>query len=284
MAFCTVCGASVNGAFCSQCGTPSAAGQASAAPPPNAAPPVSAAPPAGFAAAPATAMPPAGPRKTSPIVWVLVALGGLFLLGIIGVIGVGALVVHKAHQSGFSADLLRRNPAAAVARMALIGNKDVEIVSEDDKAGNITVRDRHTGKTVTMAFDQVKNGIRFSGEDENGKTAVVEFGAGTGKLPSWIPSYPGSDPKASFSASGTSNDGSGAGGNYTFTTNDDPTKVLSFYQDKVKDLHMIVKLTTLGTEGGTIIATEDPDRRMLTVVVGRGTGETTVNVTYGEKR
>ena len=222
-------------------------------------------------------------RKTSPLVWILVALGGLILLCVLGAFAIGAFFVHKAHQAGLDTDLIRRNPAAAVARMAAMANRDVEIVGEDDRGGTITLRDRHTGKTVTMSFDQVKSGFRISADGDDGKTAVMEFGGGPGKLPRWIPSYPGSDAKGTLSVRGSGNDGDGQGGNYTFTTPDDPSKVIAFYEEKVKDLHMTVKLNANGSDGGTMIATEDPERRMLTVLVGRNGGETTVNVTYAEK-
>lgn len=274
MAFCTNCGANVTGAFCSQCGTPaSAAGQAAPA-----------APAAGPIPAAAMPMPSPGARRTHPIVWVLVALAGVFLLFVIGGIAISALVIHKAHQAGLDTDLMRRNPAAAVARMAAMANRNVEILGEDDRNGTITLRDRHTGKTVTMSFDQVKNGIRFTADDDNGKTAELQIGGGAAKLPLWVPKYPGSDEQATFSVKGSDENGAGQGGNYTFTTTDSPSQVMSFYQDKVRDLRMETKVTASTGDGGTIVATEEPGTRTLTVVVGRDAAHTTVNVTYADKR
>ena len=71
MAFCTNCGAEVTGAFCKQCGTPVSAASAAPAPVFTAQPAAVAAPVAG--AAPVQ-------RKTSPLVWVLVIILGLFVL------------------------------------------------------------------------------------------------------------------------------------------------------------------------------------------------------------
>jgi hypothetical protein len=274
MAFCTSCGATVTGAFCNQCGTPASA---AAAPPPGAMPP---------GPIPPGAMPPpvVVARKTHPIVWVLVALAGVFVLFIVGMIGVSALVFHKARQAGLDTDMIRRNPAAAIARMAAMANKDVEIVNEDDRTGNMTLRDRRTGKTVTMSFDQMKHGIRFSADDDNGKTAVMEFGGGTAKLPMWVPNYPGTTGQATFSVRGSDNNGDAQGGNYTFTTDDSPSKVMSFYQDKTKEAGMKVNVTASTSEGGMIVATEESNRRSLTVVVGSDSSKTTVNVTYADKR
>jgi hypothetical protein len=287
MAFCTKCGATMSGAFCNQCGTPASAASPAAAVPPGVPP----GPPPPYAAAPPydasmQAMPPAPPpRKTHPIIWVLVALAGLFILFIIGVVGVSALVVHKARQAGLSTELMRRNPAAAMARMAAMANKDVEIVSEDDNSGTITVRNRKDGKLMTMSFDQAKNGFSIRADGDDGKTAEMHFGGGgDAKLPSWVPEYPGSKVQANFTASGTDSNGVGAGGNYTFTTSDSTAHVMSYYQDKTKDLGMKVKLNATTEQGGTVIAADESDRRTLTVIVGTSDGQTTVNVTYAEKR
>src|ERR1035441_10087933 len=75
MAFCTGCGATVQGAFCQQCGTPQSATAAQPAAP-------QAMPPAAPQAAYAGAAPVKG--KISPIVWILLAVVGNIVLGIVG--------------------------------------------------------------------------------------------------------------------------------------------------------------------------------------------------------
>ncbi|HUB78477.1 MAG TPA: zinc ribbon domain-containing protein [Bryobacteraceae bacterium] len=227
MAFCTNCGAEVAGAFCSQCGTPVASASASAPPPP---------PPPAPASYPQMAAPGAPPpvRRTSPIVWVLVIVLGLFVLGGISVAAFVAFIGHRLHQAGVS-------------------------------------------------FDRNGNGaITLHARDRNGN-AVMEIG-GKGKLPSWVPVYPGSESRATFSIRGTGSDG-GEGGNFTFTTPDDPDRVKTFYSDKIRDLGMKVNVDTSTPEGGMIVAAEEgADQRSLSIVVGGGhSGETTVNVTYGRK-
>lgn len=267
MPFCTKCGASVAGAFCSQCGTPTPA--ASGSPSPAAPTPPAAAGPL--------------PRKTSPLVWVLVAVFGVLLLGGLAVAGFTFFVVHKARQAGISSDLFQRNPAAATARILAAANPDIEIVSEDDGAGTVTVRDRNTGKTTTWNLDQAKRGkFTITTEEEDGKNATVEFGPGSSAhLPAWLPSYPGATVQGTFAVTGNTADG--AGGNFSFTTSDAPSKVLSFYQDQVKDLGMKVQVNTTTPAGGMFTATEEGDHRSLTVIVGESSGKTTVNVTYGSK-
>ena len=270
MPFCTKCGASVAGAFCGQCGTPAAASSA-----PGASPAPQMQPQAGPA-------PSTGPRKTSPIVWVLVVILGLFLLGGLAVGGLTLFVVHKARQAGISSDLFRRNPAAATARVLAAANPDIEILAENDGAGTVTVRDRKTGRTTTWNLDQAKRGhISISAEDEDGKNATVEFGSGSARrLPSWVPSYPGGS-QSTFAITGTGSDGSG--GTFSFKTSDSSADVMSFYQGKVKDMGMKVQVNSSTGESGVITAADEDGKRSLNIVVGRDSGMTAVNVTYGEK-
>jgi hypothetical protein len=257
MAFCTACGASLTGAFCTNCGTPVAKAAAS----PQA---------SGAAAAPAPTPAPAR-RKTSPIVWVLIVILGFCALGVAGLIGTGVF-------------LARRGPGYAIAKIIAAANPNAEVVSTDDGAGTITIRDRRTNKTVTMSFDDARRGrFRLEAEDENGKHAALEIG-GSANLPAWVPSYPGSHPNTVFSAKGESDDGAGEGGNFTFTTSDPSAKVRSFYEDEGRRLGMDVNVKT-DTQAANVLVMKDPDdRRTLTVVIGSSGGDTTVNVTYGRKR
>jgi len=293
MAFCTNCGAQLTGAFCQQCGAKvSAAGAV-----PAAGSPAPAAQPAGPSSSGSTyntstyrqaaTPPPAGapypqpaPRKTSPIVWVLVAVLGLFMLFGIGVFGAGMFMVHKMHQAGIDPDLWRRNPGMAVGKLLAATNPDLDVIRTNDGAGTITLRNRRTGKETTITFDQARQGkITFSAEDDNGKTARVEFG-GSGRPPIWVPEYPGSHPTYSIRGSADSGE---EGGNFTYTTDDDASKVMSFYQDKARELGMEAKVTTTTAEGGMLVASREGDDRSLTVVVAGNGGGTTVNVTYARK-
>ncbi|HXB70932.1 MAG TPA: zinc ribbon domain-containing protein [Candidatus Acidoferrales bacterium] len=285
MAFCTRCGATVNGAFCVQCGTPAkaAAGQPIASPagPPSASPPPTGPPPVGQA----TPQPVPGamaPRRTSPLVWVLVAVLGLFVL--IGVAAVGTLR-YFVHKAGIDPDLMRRNPGFAIGKIIAAANPDAEVLSTDDSSGKITVRDRRTGKVVTLSFDDAKNGrFSFSAVGDDGKTASLEIGAGAGKLPSWVPAYPGADARGTFAVKGDDGNSQGEGGTFTFTTPDSAAKVKAFYDDRCRRAGMKVKMTLSTEESGVIVASDDGERHTLNVNVAGGSGDTTVTVIYAAKR
>jgi len=275
MAFCTNCGAAVNGAFCVQCGTPAkaAGGQ------PGVSPAASA--PAG----PATPQPVPGavvPRKTSPVVWILVGVLGLFVLGGVAVVGTLRYFVHRA---GIDPELMQRNPGLAVSKMIAAANPDVEVLSTDEPGGRITVRDKRTGKVVTMNFDDAKNGkFSFTAVDDNGKAASVEIGATGGKLPSWVPAYPGAEAKGTFAVKGADDNGQGEGGTFTFTTPDSATKVKAFYEDRCKEAGMKVNMNMSSEQSAVIIATDESERHTLNVNIAGGSAETTVTVVYGGKR
>ena len=59
---------------------------------------------------------------------------------------------------------------------------------------------------------------------------------------------------------------------------------MAFYQDKAKEMGMKVNMTATGDQGGLIAATDEASKRTMTVMVGGDSNETTVNVTYAQKR
>lgn len=286
MAFCTTCGANVNGAFCPQCGTP--IGAASAPPPPP--PPAygaqpNMAPPA--YAQPYGAPPPAmGPRKTSPLVWVLVIILGLCFLGFASCAALGLFVAHKVKQAGIDPELWRSNPSLAVGKILAATNPNVEVVRSDEGAGTVTIRDKTTGKETTMTFDQARNGkFSITADDDKGGTATMQFGgaANIKDLPSWVPQYPGSEGKSTFAVKGSTADLS-EGGSFTYTTPDPADKVIDFYKGKAQDLGLKVKLTSTTGDTSMFEASEDGDKRTIMVIVGKNGAASSVSVTYGAKK
>jgi len=283
MAFCTTCGSNVNGAFCPQCGTPISA---SAAPPPS--PPSYGAQP--NMAPPAYAQPygapPPGPRKTSPLVLVLVIILGMCFLGFASCAAFGLYVAHKAKQAGLDPTLWKTNPSLAVGKILAATNPNVEVVRSDEGSGTVTIRDKTTGKETTMTFDQARNGqFSISADDDKGGKATMQFGgaASTNDLPSWLPQYPGSQGKSTFAIKGSSADLS-EGGSYAFTTPDPSDKVIDFYKSKAQDLGLKVKLTSTTGTTSMFSAAEDDDKRSIMVIVGDQNGSRSVSVTYGSKK
>jgi hypothetical protein len=260
MAFCTTCGATVQGAFCQQCGTPSSAAAAQSAVP-QAVP------------APAPVAPVKG--KISPIVWILLAIAGIVVLGIVGVVGAGLYVAHS----------VAKNPGLFMAKIITAANPDAEVLGTDADTQTVRIRDRKTGEEVTLSFDDIKKGrLKFSARGKDGEMANMEIGGGEGKLPSWVPAYPGAKAQGNMTAKGENDDGMGEGGIVTFTTPDPPSKVTAFYEAKIKEMGMSVDMSQLTGSAGMIMGQDEGGKRTLHVMVGEGSGETSFTVTYGRKR
>lgn len=96
--------------------------------------------------------------------------GGLIVIGLIGVF----MLLGKA-CTGLKeyAEEAQKNPAKAAAMLVTKFNPDIEVVSTNDTAGEITIRDKKTGKETTLSFEDIANG-KFSMTDGDGKTISVD--------------------------------------------------------------------------------------------------------------
>jgi hypothetical protein len=233
MAFCSNCGASVDGRFCPQCGT----SQEAAAVPPAQSQPT--APPV------PSATPPPAKKGISGWVWALIGCFGLVVIAGIA-ISVGGW---------FVANTIKGNPAAVAARILAATNPDVEVVSVDGEGGRITLRDKKTGKQVTLDLDDIKKGrisfegeggekmeIKTQGEGEQGsieitgKDGTAKIGKNAAVLPDWVPSYPGAETVHSMQM----NTPDAKGGTINCKTGDSPEKVAEFYESALKGAGMEV--------------------------------------------
>lgn len=222
-------------------------------------------------------------RKTSPIVWILVAVLGLFVLLGIAVVGGGFLLAHKAKQAGLDMELMRNNPGLATAKLLAVTNPDLEVVSSDDH-GLVTIRQKSTGKIMTVNFDDMKGGKFTFHEDAKSGSESFTMGANHPvALPSWIPPYPKSTPASNFSMSGK--DGTSAG--FQFQTQDAPKDVVAFYERQLKQngFHISTTATSRSeTSSGAVVSAEDnANKRTVLVTVGTDTKGTSVNITYSQK-
>jgi hypothetical protein len=190
---------------------------------------------------------PGPPKKVNPLIWILVAIVGLILVAGITVV-VGGFYVAREFAS---------NPAAGAAKLLAASNPDIEIVSTDDETGTVTFREKSSGKTVTLNFDQLKDGkITFS---EDGQQGAVSLG-GEATLPDWLPNYPGSTPQSAVSMQGAD----GGAAVLSFTTRDRMEDVAKFYENALREAGIKVSSTIATTDGdakGGMVGGESPDKK-----------------------
>jgi uncharacterized protein YneF (UPF0154 family) len=229
--------------------------------------------------APQTPMPPMPPARkaTSPWVWVAVGCGGILVVAFIIFLLLGVFFAKKVKNFAEEAG---KNPAMAAARLAAAADPDVEVVSTDDAANTITLRNKKTGETITLDVSQVKKGaIKFLSEK-----GEVTIGGGEQEPPAWVPRYPGVEPQPMYSSQGEGEHLAG----WHFKTPDDPGKVLSFYESHLKADGFSVSTNMARHEGkaagGLLTATaENQERQVMVTVTTEEPGSTSVAVTVNEK-
>jgi hypothetical protein len=199
---------------------------------------------------PQQSFPPPPEKKSSVWTWVLLGCGTFFLLGIIGVVLGGYFVWNKAKQAGLDPELMEKHPAIATAKLMAALNPDIEVMSVDEDKQLITVKDKKTGRTVTLNLDQAKNGkvvFKADGQEpvtieaggDNSKASLevkspegsAKFGSGSvSRLPDWLPAYPDAQLEGSYSADTKD----GASGGFHFTTKDSPGKSYQLLRNRIE--------------------------------------------------
>jgi len=243
---------------------------------------------------------PQQPKKNNALKWILIGIGAFFVVFVLCIFAAGFFVVHRAKQAGLDPELIKKNPGLALAKMAVAANSNLELVSTDEGRQEVTIRDKQTGKVMTVSFEDAKRG-KFVFKEDGRETATITSGGANGtlevktadgtakfggnaKVPAWVPDYPGSDPQAAFSAQGREGDS----GTFTFKTRDASDKVVRYYQDQFQSAGLKVtnNFTSQanGVATGMLIAQDGSNQHTVTVVVGQDNGQSAVSVTYATKK
>jgi hypothetical protein len=211
----------------------------------------------------------------------------------------GMAMYYIGHKAKQAAHMIEKNPGYAVARMIAAANPDIDVVSTNENKGTITVRDKKSGKVMTMNFADAQKG-KFVFEEDGKKVAVeahgdgdkgtlelktddgaMKFGTGSGeKMPDWLPAYPGSAPQGTFSMHNAVE----SSGSFHFTTKDSVQQVVSYYEDALKKAGLKVNTNSVqqnGTTGLGIVTAEEAGNKRRAVVNATASGEgTSVGVTF----
>lgn len=233
-------------------------------------------------------------------------LSGLAIAGIgcgalllVFIVAAGLLVMKGVQKAKQFAGDFQKNPAKAGAMLVLKANPELEFVGSDDEKGEITVRDKKSGETTTMSFEDltkgrltIKNGkgekITLDASDpKNGKVTVngpngkmTVGNASHVALPTWMPSYPGA---VSQPGSVVTERPGKVSGMIMLQTSDPIAKVQEFYESKLKADGFVTEGKTLGVNGENntaLISGKHDDGKKVDAVIGTKQGKTTVMLNF----
>jgi hypothetical protein len=233
--------------------------------------------------------PAAGVKKSSPWKWILIGCAGIFVLGCVVVGACSFFFVNRAKNFVEEASA---NPAKAAAEMAVRLNPDLELVSTDDAAETITIRDKKTGKVSTVDWSAIEDGKltfesdgetytvdgseaadgRIAVQNENGEETMT-FGAGAGDLPDWFPAYHNAE---ATNVLVNANQNGQQSTIWTFTTVDGVTDVLSFYETQLEGSGWEVTTNSSdlgGTSNGSLEGKQDGGAKTLNLVITKSGSE-----------
>jgi hypothetical protein len=249
--------------------------------------------PAATPSTPAPSAPvPAGKPKRSPLPYILLGCFGLLVLAGLGFVATTWFVANKIKQAGIDPELMRTNPALAAAKMMAAVNPDIEVLDVDEGRGTITVREKSTGKRMTVNLEDAKQGRIVFREEGKGEVEIKTEGGqvqvrtpegtqtygATANAPDFLPAYSGAQGQGMF----TSSTQGGNQGTYTFKTTDSVEQVVAFYERELPGKGFEVKRTGSHTAGGTRLETftATGGGKTVTFNVMRSAEETVVTATW----
>lgn len=228
-------------------------------------------------------------KKLGPLAWIGIGCGVLAVVGMVVVISGGIFVARKA--KGFVEEV-EADPTAGVAMAAetmVRLNPALELVESDRERGTMTIREKDSGKTVTVHYDDIAEG-RLSFEGPDGQKVEMNGGAANGDgaamtvttedgvttlgvtgdaidLPDWLPRYPGDVSEQTGYTTVTRDQHSGV---YGFTTEDTREDVIEFWQEVMEDLELEVKRTEIGGQSLISLQGTAEDTEVGVTVVPEG--------------
>jgi hypothetical protein len=111
---------------------------------------------------------------------------GCGLLALIGIVILVLGVGWGARKVGGLLSDLQANPDKFAAEMIVKSDPNLELVTSDEGKGEITYRDRTTGRTTTLTYGEAAKGNIGRGSEVSGGTVTAPAGVWNG-APSWFP-------------------------------------------------------------------------------------------------
>lgn len=238
------------------------------------------------------------PKKGLPaIAWVGIGCGGFVILMVIIVV-IGVMFIWGKAKT--TLEEYAENPALVQAKIMALANPNIDIVSEDEAAGTITVRDKETGETYTldsaagfaegmMSF-QTEEGEEVvfdeeglmtvtapeergqsrqegdGGADESKRIQITSsfYGAGIEEgFPEWVVKYPG----AVYGIGSGTRSETTMSAYTTFTSDDQPETIINYYRERLERQGFAVNVRSVSNISSLNAHTTEPNRQISFMVV-----------------
>ncbi|MFK7852450.1 MAG: hypothetical protein AB8D78_15855 [Akkermansiaceae bacterium] len=222
--------------------------------------------------------PPVAPspaKKGMPVIaWLGIGCGGLILI-------VVALLVYGFIKAKSKFDEFAQNPSKAAAELVVKMNPELEMVSQDEANGKMTVRMKN-GDEMTLSYEDISEG-KFSIKDANGN--VSTFGStDLSKVPEWVP-IPAehTDPISMYHGE----DEKEFTGQFSLKSEQNPEDLRSYYEAAASDLGLNSSSNRSMNVGDTTSITinfSGGKRSLDIVITAKPNTKTQVNTNYSEKK
>jgi len=235
-------------------------------------------------------------KKGMPVwAWFAIGCAGLAVLVLVVVIALGAFAVKKVHEV---AGDFEKNPEMAAARLVVKVNPELELVSENEDDGTMVVRDKKSGKEITVdvsklakgnfSFETEEGHVEISADEDNGRLTIesekgkVVIGGEDSELPSWVPVPEGIEAESQFAMS---DDASSKGG-ASLKGDLDVETLKTFYEKALADAGFKVKKNSFSGEGQPMLTLQGsggPEGRTITVTITKSEGKVNAMIQYTEE-
>lgn len=217
-----------------------------------------------------------GKKRIPALGWVGIGCGGLLIVAIVAV----SLLVGWCKRTIGDFSEFQKNPEKAAAEMVVRLSPDLDMVSQDEAAGEMTVRTKD-GREMTLSYRDIAEGkFRVTGADGS----TMEIGsADLSKLPAWVPRV--AHLESVTSSFHTETDGK-AGGSYSATTPLGADAAEEAFKEAVSSLGFTTSNRSAHNVNGSetrALAYEGKGRRVQILITSSSAEPTLVNVAYEER-
>jgi hypothetical protein len=213
-------------------------------------------------------------KKGIPVLgWVGIGCGTILIIVIIAV----SLLIGWCKRTVGDLGEFQRNPEKAAAEMMVRLSPDLDMVSQDEAKGEMTIRTKD-GETITMSYKDIAEG-KFRMKDAQGNT--TEFGnTDLSNLPSWVPRVP---EMKSTTLSTQSVSGDTLSGLYSATSAQSAEQLESHFKTEAEKLGADSSGSSSTNVNGSesrMLSFEGKGRKLTIVITAKPGEDTMVNVGY----